>query len=226
MAGSAFLISSIGGGGGSGGSSSSSASAQRADSLKITIDQVNTFTAGNILRLSGGSYVKAQANNSTNAEVVGIVETANSTTFTYVGYGKIDLVGVTTGTVYYLSPATAGARTTIEPATIGYVIKPVLYGIATNVGYVQNYRGMVKPAPISPFSQGTVTYVYTISTGDGSLVDFDAYTTLAMAEDITVFVDAIVQRPYLDYTVAGTIVTIIGAPVLNVEVELRTILLT
>ena len=213
MANSAFRAS----GGGSGGSGTASG-----DSLKLTITQANSFTVGNVIRYNGTAYVTAQGNSASNAEVIGIVESANGSSFTFVGYGKVILSGLTPGGIYFLSTTVSGGTTLTEPTTVGYVVKPVMYAISSTVGYVQNYRGMVRPAPVS--SPSNLTYVYTISTADGSAQAFDATFDSPNAEGVSVYLDAIIQRPYIDYTFSANTVTFNQTPLIGEEVEIRGIL--
>jgi hypothetical protein len=101
------------------------------------------LAVGDVVRLSGTSYVKAQADTEANAEVVGIVGTViDTSTFVLVTDGRAaGLSGLTAGTVYYLSAATAGALTTTEPTTAGHVSKPVLIADSTTSGLFVNMRG-------------------------------------------------------------------------------------
>ena len=86
------------------------------------------FVVGDILRLNGATYVKAQADSVTNAEVLGVVSevAGGADDFTIQVAGRIEgLAGLTAGTPVYLSPTVAGATTTTKPTTIGQVDKPV-----------------------------------------------------------------------------------------------------
>lgn len=103
------------------------------------------FVAGDVLRLSGTTYVKAQANSEANAEAVGIVSASvTSGIFRLVTHGKISgLTGLTAGTVYFLSQSSAGALTATEPTTVGQVSKPVLIADTTTSGWIFNMRGFI-----------------------------------------------------------------------------------
>jgi hypothetical protein len=98
-----------------------------------------------VIRLSGSNYIKALADSSTNAEVIGVVSKINSAnSFDLTLYGKIsDLSSLVAGTVYYLSSSTAGLLTDTEPSVAGQVSKPVLIADSTTSGYVVNMRGIV-----------------------------------------------------------------------------------
>jgi len=111
-----------------------------------TITQASHGLAvGNLVRLNGSTYQKAQADSAANAEIVGIVSAvADANTFTLTTGGKVTgLSGLTAGTVYFLSAGTAGALTATEPSTIGQVSKPVLVADSTTSGWFFNFRGLV-----------------------------------------------------------------------------------
>jgi len=124
---------------------------QSTDQLLKTITQNNTFSAGTVVRWDGTAatpaYVKAQADNATNAEVAGIVSSATSTQFTMVMSGHIDLstVGYLSGftaPALFLSGDTAGVVTPNPPSVIGSVVKPILLRKGTVQEYiVTNFLG-------------------------------------------------------------------------------------
>ena len=112
------------------------------------------FAIGNLLILSGTTYVLAKADSAVNSDVVGMVTTvsdANNFILTTGGY-VTGLSGLTAGTVYFLSPTTAGAITATEPTTAGQVSKPLLVADSTTSGYLFNYRGIVQggSTPVNP----------------------------------------------------------------------------
>lgn len=104
------------------------------------------FVVGDVLRLSGTDYVKAQADTAVNAEVAGIVsKVIDVNTFKLRIVGRQSgLSGLVADTVYYLSHVTAGALTTTDPQTIsdGFVSKPVLLTDSTSSGIILTYRGI------------------------------------------------------------------------------------
>lgn len=124
---------------------------QSTDQLLKTITQNNTFSAGTVVRWDGTAappaYVKAQADNATNAEVAGIVSTATSTQFTMVMSGHIDLSSASylsgfTAPALFLSADTAGVVTPNPPSVIGSVVKPLLLRKGTAQEYiVTNFLG-------------------------------------------------------------------------------------
>ena len=108
------------------------------------------LTVGDIIRSSGtaGQFTKAQADSAANAEVIGIVTVvtdANNFTVTTEGYITTGVPTNTAGTVYFLSPSSAGAMTATEPSTIGQVSLPLLTVItsATKAFFTASRRGFV-----------------------------------------------------------------------------------
>lgn len=138
------------------------------DAVTKNINQTtHGFSVGDVVRLSGGSYVEAQADSDANAEVVGIVSTvtdANNFVLTTHGYMS-GLSGLTAGVVYYLSEATAGLLTSTEPSVVGNISKPVFVATSTTAGYVINYRGV----EVTSGSGGTVDSVVA-----GTNIDVDS----------------------------------------------------
>jgi hypothetical protein len=132
---SATVLGIAGGGGGGGGSTTSVSITQTAHSLAV----------GDVVRLSGSSYVKAQANTATNAEVVGMVSGVTDVDhFTLLVSGHATgLSGLAPGTVFFLNPAIAGALTSVNPATVGEISKPVMIADSTTSGFFNNWRGLV-----------------------------------------------------------------------------------
>lgn len=115
------------------------------------------FAVNDVLKFTGTTYQKAQANNAANAEVVGIVTAvagANDFTLTTEGYVS-GLTALSSDTVYFLSDATAGLLTATEPTATGSVSKPLLKTVSTTTGYFNNWRGMEITA--SPAVLGVAT---------------------------------------------------------------------
>jgi hypothetical protein len=102
------------------------------------------FLVGEALRLSGSAYVRAQANNAVNAEVVGIVsEVVNAGEFKITTGGRITgLAGLTAGEPYFLSATTAGLLTLTPPATIGQIRKALLLADTATSGFFVNFTGI------------------------------------------------------------------------------------
>jgi hypothetical protein len=130
-------------------------SASDSDVTAIT-QAAHGFSVGDWLRLSGTTYVLAQADSEANAEVVGVVSAvADVDNFTLTTGGLVTgLSGLTAGTVYYLSASSAGDITTTEPSAVGEVSKPVFIARSTTSGYVFNMRGAIVPAALTAFLAG------------------------------------------------------------------------
>lgn len=109
------------------------------------------FSLGDILYFNGTNYAKAQADNSTHAEVLGIVSNVgDSNHFTLTTSGLVTgLSSLTPGQTYWLDPTTAGRLTSTEPTASGQIDKPLLIATSSTSGYFVNYRGFV----VSSFSQ-------------------------------------------------------------------------
>jgi hypothetical protein len=86
-----------------------------------------TVSVGDIVRLSAGTVVKAQADTLTNSNIIGICVTKNTSTDCNVqvtGYTASVFGGLDVTKKYYLSDATAGAITANPPTASGsYVIR-------------------------------------------------------------------------------------------------------
>lgn len=118
------------------------------------------FVAGDIVRLSGSTYVKAQADSVANAAVVGVVTDTDTDEFDLMHQpGHVTgLSGLSAGTVYYLSAATAGAMTSTAPTGSGTVARPVFVADSTTSGYYVGGRP-------DTLAVGTEGYALTLSGG-------------------------------------------------------------
>lgn len=136
------------------------ADAESANTLLIT-QSSHGFVVGDVLRYTGSAYAKAQADSTTNAEVVGIVSVAtDSSHFAMTSGGRVTgLSGLTAGSVYFLDPSTAGALTATEPTATGQISKPLLVADATTSGYFFNYRGLVVGGGITVADVGLLVAV-------------------------------------------------------------------
>jgi len=133
-------------------------------SVKNKIDMAgitsDVFTVGDVIRYDPATdtYLRAIANNETNANFVGVVESIDATNFVVVYSGEISLpdslmstiAGSTTAQVFYLSDTNAGKLTTTAPSNPGSVIKPVIIttgtvddGIPTSDSYLGTIDGIV-----------------------------------------------------------------------------------
>lgn len=122
------------------------------DSIHVNVNQsAHGFSVGNVLRIQNATttYIKALADTSVNAEVIGIVSSVtDSNNFVIVMFGYVSgLSGLTKGTVYFLSDTTAGLLTATEPTPNGVkVSKPLLVANGTTTGFFTNGRGFIKSA--------------------------------------------------------------------------------
>lgn len=119
------------------------------DSIERAITQsAHGFVVGDLIYHNGTIYAKSRADVEATAEVLGMVAAvAGVDDFTLQMDGYITgLSGLTAGTVYYLSTATAGAMQSTAPATLGHVDKPVFMASSTTAGYIMLLRGMVVSA--------------------------------------------------------------------------------
>jgi len=119
--------------------------------------KVNGITSGNVVRMTSSGLTLAKADSATNAEVLGIVVSEDSSSYNVAINGAINntgfastipnALGIAGGTLiagqaYFLNPFVAGGITINEPQTYGYVTKPILLGISGNVGSLIPYRGI------------------------------------------------------------------------------------
>lgn len=113
----------------------------------------HTFTFGNIIEYSGGTFQKALALSNRNAEVIGFVsEVPNANTFTVVMSGYVSgISGLTLSpsTTYYLSDVAAGGLTSVEPTDPNTISKPILTTITTNDAFVFQYRGFLNTTGVT-----------------------------------------------------------------------------
>lgn len=123
------------------------------------------FTAGNVLRITTtGAFTLSYANDETNAEALGIVESISGNDFRLIYKGKITgLSGgamtvegnpFVTGSVYFLAGATSDAGKLIaDPDNgsyrleVGQIRKPMMLAISETEGFVLNYVGAKLPNP-------------------------------------------------------------------------------
>jgi hypothetical protein len=102
------------------------------------------FAVGDVPYYTGSAYAKAKSDADSTSEALGVVSVvtdANNFTLTMGGYVS-GLSGLTAGTTYYLSDATAGLLTATQPTTVGHISKPVLVADSTTSGYVIQSRGV------------------------------------------------------------------------------------
>lgn len=131
MAYSALSVIVAGGASGSGGTGDG-------QSVRQNITQTaHGFTASSaIYRKTDGTYAKAKADNLTTTNAIGLVESCDADTFTFVSIGKLNLgVGhnnFVSGSIYYVDTLTAGNITTNKPTGATHYVNPIAVGITGN----------------------------------------------------------------------------------------------
>jgi hypothetical protein len=95
------------------------------------------FAVGTVLRLSGSSYVAAQADSSSDANVVGMVIGVPDVNDFVLWFGGWDntLSGLTPGANYFLSATSAGGYTSTAPSTPGQVRVPLFVADSATSAY-------------------------------------------------------------------------------------------
>lgn len=118
------------------------ASTASGDSLIKTITQANSFAIGDIVYFDGATWAKAKADADSTSEVIGVVSAASGSDFDVTQTGYISgLSGLTSGSTYFLSDATAGLLTDTAPTAVNSISKPVLVAISTTTAFVLQSRG-------------------------------------------------------------------------------------
>lgn len=111
---------------------------------RVISQAAHGFSIGNILYLNGATYTLAIATSLAAAEAMGVViKVVDVNTFIIQYNGVVQgLAGLTAGSVFYLSPSSAGALTITQPSTPTQVIKPLLVADSTTTGYWINLPGI------------------------------------------------------------------------------------
>jgi hypothetical protein len=117
----------------------------------LTVNQVaHGLVLGNIVRLNGGNFIRAQADSTVNAEVVGIVASVIDADSFVLQFGglvtNLNTAGyapLVPGTVYFLDAAVAGNLVVVPPAVVGQVRKAILVAYTASSAFWQNYLGQV-----------------------------------------------------------------------------------
>ena len=168
--------------------------------IKKTVRQANDFAVGDVVRLDGANYVRAQANSAVNAEVVGVIESNGANQFTVVFAGEVQLGSIETvsGTPYFLRSDAAGLVDPTPPLNTGTIKKTVYIGVGNNRAIVVNYLGLlngfeggdqVSLTGVSPVGQiipfaGSVNNTGSIPSGwllcDGAFFSSSDYPELAL----------------------------------------------
>lgn len=106
--------------------------------LQRSISQTaHGFSVGQVLRLSGSTYVLAKSDTSSDANVIGAVigvTDANDFILWFGGWANT-LSGLTAGTAYFLDPSVAGGYTSTAPSTPGQVRVPLFVADSATSAY-------------------------------------------------------------------------------------------
>jgi hypothetical protein len=133
-----------------------------------------SFSVGDVIGYSGGTYNKAIADGTYNGEILGLVTAicGACVELTTAGY-TTGLSGLVNDKTYFLSDVTAGLLTVTEPTTYGHISKAVLIADTPTSGWILPYAGYVVSTggtdtnegeritklityPLHPFSVGDV----------------------------------------------------------------------
>lgn len=147
--------------------------------IEKTFNQVgHGFIIGDVVALSGSTFIKAIVDGSQNNieifGVVGSVLTVNTFTVVFSGYldGLLG-VGLLPNTTYYLSNNIAGELTVNDTTIFGTISKPILTTITNEDALVFQYRGFIVNSGSSgnAGSLSGITVVENIGVGTGEVFD-------------------------------------------------------
>jgi hypothetical protein len=175
------------------------------------------FAVGDVPYYTGSAYAKAKTDADSTSEALGVVSAvadANNFTLTMGGYIS-GLSGLTAGTTYYVSDATAGLLTATQPTTVGHISKPMLVADSTTSGYVINMRGVTIAATSSPITSEVMVYnsggqgstavdaviFSTVGTNTGS--DITYATSATAADTFTINTSGIYAITYVNYAASN-----------------------
>jgi hypothetical protein len=134
-----------------------------------------------VLRLSGATYVTAQADSEANAQVIGIVTNVpdvDSFFISQCGYLS-GLSGLVAGTRYYLSPTIAGTLTATKPTTATQVVLPLLDADSATTGYFFDDIGVLITGGAS-FSWNTATVSTSMAINQGYIINGAGTLTMTL----------------------------------------------
>jgi hypothetical protein len=141
-----------------GGDGTISSTAAGTDITKVESQSSHGFAVGDLVYDNAGTWTKAQADDPTTADVIGIVTAVDTDDFDLTTAGYVSgLTGLTANSAYFLSDATAGLLTATEPTATGSVSKPVFSATSTTTGYFINYRGMTIASSVALTPLATAT---------------------------------------------------------------------
>jgi len=170
------------------------ASGSGGDAIKKRYNQtLHGFSVGQVISYNGTSFQLKLAGPSDTNETIGMVskiDDANNFTVTYAGFIDTTAIsGLSANTVYYVSPAIAGAITPVAPLNLGEENRPILITQTITTGIVVMYRGQIITENVISGSSGA-TYVAGVigpaedgTYTDGLFTDFVPSTPTGTAID-------------------------------------------
>lgn len=152
--------------------------------LPDQVQSAHGFVAGDVIRYSGGTWVKAIASTRATALAIAVVESITTNTFLPVLAGRIVLSGLTAGAEYYLSDVTAGLLTTTSPAvgSTSYQV-PILRAVSTTTAYVE----IAAPMPMGLIPPSSLGGLETNAAATLSNTNF--FSTLALSTFLSAWFD-------------------------------------
>jgi len=164
------------------------------NALQKQINQAHTFVVGDVVRLSAGIYVKAQADSEAHAAVCGMVSyvpDANTFFLCQVGYVSSISVAKAPNTLYYLDESTAGALTAGKPTVVGQVVVPCFIAFAANEGYFFGNTGvLIKASGVLPWVPVAINTTMAANTGymcsSGATLDMTLPAVSAVGDKIQI----------------------------------------
>lgn len=155
---------------------------------KVITQTSHSLQFGMPVRFDGTNYVKAQATDGSNAEVMGIVSKyidVNTFELTFIGeiFGDFTTVNsgsaLNPGSTYYLSPYVSGGITPVQPSAAGVVHKAVLIATSATSAVVIPFTGGVLSSPLNIVNASSVaTRIVQANTfAVGDIVRFKSYPT-------------------------------------------------
>ena len=114
--------------------------------------------------------------------MLGVVQTANATTFTIIYSGPITgLTGLVDSSVYFLSDTVAGSAVSVEPSAVNSISKPVMIATGSTTANVEIMRGFLIGNSIVT-GTGTSGYIskFTSATALGNSIIQDNGTTVSI----------------------------------------------
>ena len=146
-----------------------------------------SVVVGDVVRMGGaGSLEKAQANNSSNAQSIGIVESIDGSDAVVITSGPFanitGLTSLTVGDVYYLDPDTAGEVTNSNPDnTNGALDKPIFIATSATGGVlIPDFAGIGGGSTIISGGGGGVENAYATIVSESGTISASGETTLTV----------------------------------------------